>query len=232
MSHYQMDKKATPQHRFILMGLIFVLMSCSGEQLSCSVAETASVSFKIAACPTWQPAIEQLSSHGMTLIRTKHTRDSFQLLAAGHVDMIIGGRVRAPNEPEYSFEVLGPGYSFMAARRISISADQLYRYRFFTDLPAADVMETFEGITNENLTVVQDVYEYLLHGIGITSPENTDYRRSLPVVVRHSDGTRHRYSRIPILYYRHGISDEAISLVRHAVTAKDSLLAITNHDPS
>jgi hypothetical protein len=74
-------------------------------------------------------------------------------------------------------------------------------YHFFTDIPLGEVLEKFPYIKEEKILETRDIYGYLGEGIVITSVQNTDYTRGSIVHVYKEDGLRHRFSRVPILYY-------------------------------
>ncbi len=159
---------------------------------------------KIAACPTFYYMLNDLEDEGMTTVKTSSTAESIALLSDGKVDFFISGRAPMPGEPDFFYEVIGPGFSFIYKDEIFIFEEEMSHVPFYTDLSVEKIRNKFPLLA-ENLQEVEDVYNHLEEGIGITSLENTDYSKSRVVYVLQEDGTKSRYSRVPTLYY---LSDE------------------------
>ncbi len=155
----------------------------------------------VAGCPTFYYILDKLNDNGINVVETDSTAESFYFFQQGIADLVVAGRILRPDEPEISFEVIGPGYSFISEKELFVLDKQMSEYDFFTDLSIKEIMEIFPYITRDKISEVENVYNYLSKGIIITSVENTDYSKSEIVHIYKEDGSRHRFSRTPIIYY-------------------------------
>ena len=144
----------------------------------------------IAACPTFHYLLEEND------IRSRSTAESISYFLEGEVDAFISGRMLKPGEPDLSYEIIGPGYSFIFYKELVILEKEMGNYLFYTDLDG--VSEDFPYI--KKIEKVSDVYNYIEEGIVITSAENTDYSKAEIVSVFKDNGERVRLSRTPIMY--------------------------------
>jgi len=154
-----------------------------------------------AACPTFYYLLDELKEMGFKTIKVNSTAESLYYLQGGGADLVISGRMLKPEEPRFSFEVIGPGYSFLAKKEIAVLEEEMAEHQFFTDLAPEDIINQFTYILEDRITKTNKIYDYLSEGIIITSVENTDYSISEIVHVFRGDGSRHRFSRTPIIYY-------------------------------
>lgn len=184
--------------------LFFISLSQNGELFLASSRYPSQEKDKelvVAACPTFYYMLEELKIIGLKTIETNTTAESLYYLEQGKADLIIAGRALKPGEPEAFFKIIGPGYSFLADREFAISEKEMINYRFFTDLSLKELTEKFPHIAKDKITVANNIYDHLSDGIIITSIENTDYSRAEIVHVFREDGSRHRFSRTPVIYY-------------------------------
>lgn len=164
-------------------------------------SEEEEYAMRVAACPTFYYMLSELDDRGFRVYPTGSTSKSIRLFEEGKVDAFISGRPLKEEEPQLDSKLLGPGFSFIYIEEKEVSVEELEDYTLYTDLPKAEVLPAFDKITEENLEEVGDIYAYIDSGIGITSFHNTDYSRSELVHVFTDDGYRHRFSRVPALYY-------------------------------
>ncbi len=163
---------------------------------------------RVASCPTFWKGLHLIEPMDPTVIKTQSTGESIDLFRSGRADAFISGRALRPDEPDLQGIVLGDGFSFMSREGETIEETEMTDYTFYTDLPVEEIGDGFEGISEENVEEVDDVYEYLDEGIVVTSLENTDYSVAEPVHVLRRDGRRKRLSRKPVLYYDEGSLDD------------------------
>ncbi len=156
----------------------------------------------VAACPTFYYLLEKLEENGFSVLRTKSTAESFYLLEKEEVDAAISGRATSPGEPDFSFNVIGPGYSFLSSKEKVIMENEMGFVDFFTDMEKEIILNDFPFISENNLRQINDVYDYLEEGVIITSVLNTDYSRGRVVHVFRENGERVRLSRTPVFYYQ------------------------------
>lgn len=156
---------------------------------------------EIASCPTFWHMLEGLEDEDLEKYYTESTGQNVQGVLSGDIDAFISGRALHPEEPDLNRKILGPGFSFISDESREVFVGSLDEYEFYTDESKEEVIDSFEGITDDNLHRVEDVYGYLENGLVITSLENTDYSRGEIVHVLYENGSRHRYSRTPALYY-------------------------------
>jgi hypothetical protein len=161
----------------------------------------------VAGCPTFYYMLDKLSNNEIDVIKTNSTAESLYYLQKGKVDLIISGRNLRPDEPKFSFEIIGPGYSFISEKELLIFDKEMSNYDFFTDLSGKEIMKNFPYIIYDKISEVENVYDYLNAGIIITSVENTDYSKSGIVHVYTEDGSRHSFSRTPIIYYSENVNN-------------------------
>ena len=186
---------------------IFFVFSVDDEQLSASFYLPESLKENVsnltaALCPTVHYMTQELEDEGIEVIKASSTPASLDYLQKGLVDFSVCSRLPAPGEPNFSYEIIGDGYSFFSAEGFLISEEEMEYFRFFTDLPVEDVLEKFSYISQDRILKVDDVYEYVREGIVITQIKNTDYSRANVVLVFDEDGQRLPYSWAPVLYYR------------------------------
>lgn len=203
------------QRRNIFVGLFVVVFSLlsffifniEDEHLSVSVYLPESLKQNVndltaALCPTVHYMAEELEDEGIEVVKASSTPDSLDYLQKGLVDFSICSRLPAPGEPEFSYQIIGDGYSFFSADGFMISEEEMEHFNFFTDLPVEDVLEKFSYISQDRIMNVEDVYEYVREGIVITDVENTDYSRANVVLVFNEEGKKLPYSWAPVLYHR------------------------------
>ena len=163
-----------------------------------------SQSLVAAACPTFYYLLDEFKENGFEAIETASTAESLYYLEQDRADLIIAGRALKPKEPQFPFKVVGRGYSFIADKEFVVSEKEMGDYNFFTDLSAKKIIDDFPYITEDRIKEIKNVYDYLSNGIIITSFENTDYSKSKIVHIYKENGSRHRFSRTPVIYYRKG----------------------------
>ncbi len=190
----------------IMFFVLFFIFQGNNKSLSVSVFFPKEIveqkeDLKIAGCPTFYYLLENLEKEGFSVIKTASTAESLAYLGLGVVDFAISGRRLVPSEPEFSFKVIGDGFSVFSGQSFTILDKEMDLYNFFTDLDVEEILEKFEYISKDKIFEVEDVYDYLDYGIIITSSQNTDYSRAEIVNIFLENGKRHRYSRIPHLYY-------------------------------
>ncbi len=161
----------------------------------------------VAACPTFYYLLQELEKNDINIIKTAFTTESIYYLQNNEADLIIAGRALKPGEPQLLYEIIGSGYSFIGKEEFLIQEKEMNNYDFFTDLSKAAILEKFPYIAKNRILEIENVYDYLDYGIIVTSIENTDYSKSQIVHIYKEDGSRHRFSRAPIIYYSH-LSDK------------------------
>ncbi len=168
-----------------------------------SIPETEILEEKItvATCPTFYYLFEGLEKNNINVVKTNFTAESLHFLQKNEVDLIVTGRKLKPEEPQFLSEIIGFGYSFISDREFLIQEKEMGNYNFFTDLSSSEILDNFSYISPEKISEVENVYNYLNQGVVITSAENTDYSKSEIVHIYREDGSRHRFSRTPIIYY-------------------------------
>ncbi len=199
----------------ILVSISFVVFlpedSSDGETAGLrKEAELDGVS--IAVCPTYQYLNDDLEESGFNVVSTNSTSESISLLSNEKVEIVISGRKAMPSEGELnckSIELEGH-YSFLAAESIPIYGNNLNSYQIYTDQEVDDIKEIFNL---ENITKVDDIYDYLDKGVVITSWKNTDYSKASVVHLLNMDGSRNQYSRMPFLYYNRDLNDDIDKIV-------------------
>ncbi len=163
----------------------------------------------IAACPTFHYMLEKLGDD-FKIIKTGSTSESLTMLDNNEVDLVISGRFLKPNEPNFLFKEMGPGYDFLFIKEVIITEEEMAFIPFYTNLSVEKVLNDFPYI---NLTKVNNVIEYLDQGVVITQ---NNYQGELVHVFR-EDGSRVRLSRKPRLYYNQGFSLEKLLLLEEII---------------
>jgi len=152
----------------------------------------------IALCPTYYNLNDYLEENNFKVIKTSSSAESFAMLASSETDYVLSGRTPRLDEGAFLGEFLSSrGYSFLANYPETINSNELLNRKIYTDLDWEIIKEEF---TLNDVTFVDDVYNYISEGIIITSWENTNYSRAEIVQVINTDGERHPLSRRPILY--------------------------------
>lgn len=173
-------------------GFFLLLNKKGGEPVSLKQEKV-----KIAACPTCFEMIDGLDNEKYEVVKTASTSESIALLKGQKVDVILAGRVLKPGEPQMDYISVGEGYSFLSGREEIVYLSQLNNYDLYTDLDAEKLKNIFPI---ENISQVDNVYQYLDKGIVITSWENTDYNKAAVVHVLEASGERVKLSRRPTFY--------------------------------
>jgi len=163
--------------------------------------ENKELRLTVAGCPTFYYILDKLSNDWIRVVKTGSAAESFYLFQQGEIDLVLAGRALRPGEPKLSFKIIGPGYSFISNKELLIQEKEMGNYNFFTDLSSSEIINQFPYIIQEKISEVENVYDYLNEGIVITSVKNTDYSKSEIVHIYTKDGSRHRFSRTPIIYY-------------------------------
>ena len=89
----------------------------------------------IAACPTFHYMLEKMvNNQEIITIKTQSTAESLKLLEKEKVNLIISGRALKPEEPDFSFKIIGPGYDFLFQEEILILEKEMNLVPFYTKL--------------------------------------------------------------------------------------------------
>ncbi len=172
---------------------------------------------KVAACPTFYYMADKLEVHEeLSVVRTQSTAESLVLLGRGEVDLIISGRPLKRGDPELVSRIIGPGYDFIFEQEIAVLEKEINSIPFYTDLSLNKVVQDFDYISKDNLTKVEDPYQYLDRGVVITSLERIN--RGEIVHVFKEDGSRLRMSRMPRIYCFLQTPEEKVELVARMVS--------------
>jgi hypothetical protein len=210
----------------LLMIVLSAIVSCSllllrnsAEQDEKTVEglhkERTATDVRIAVCPTFYGYIENFDSKNYKAVLTSSTSESIKLLEKGMVDFALGGRILKPDEPIFENIILGDGYSFLSNEEILITYEDIQNSVVYTDQKPEDLKRYFSF---DSIIEVDNVYEHLEKGIVITKWVNTDLLRAGMVHLYNSDGTRVRYSRIPILYYTKSMESSVVSFISERVS--------------
>ncbi len=171
---------------------------------------------KIAACPTFYYMLEQLKDiPGVVTVKTGSTKESLNLLSEKRVDLAISGRALKTEEPDFLFEVIGPGYDFIFKNEIVIIEHEMALIPFYTNLSLKEIIRDFDYISENNLFKVEDPYDYLDSGVIITRLDKIE--KGDVVHIFKEDGSRLRYSRVPRLYYRPDFPEEKINTIKNTI---------------
>jgi hypothetical protein len=151
---------------------------------------------KIAVCPTLYEIANSLDGKKYKIIKTNSTSESLDLIKNSKADMVLSGRKLKLDEPVMESILLKEGYSFLAKNELVFFVDQLKNYNIYTNLEKG-VLENF---AMQNISYVDDVYQYIDEGIAITTWENTDYTKAEIVHIFENNGERYKLSRQPTIY--------------------------------
>lgn len=170
---------------------------------------------KIAVCPSFYNSLKNgLDKDYYSVILTNSTSESLALLSQKKVDYALGGRILRPEEPRFNYRIIGDGFSFLAFKELTIYDYNLSLYPIFTDLDTNLVKENFGSL---DISLVDDVYEYLEAGVIITSWDNTDYSRASIVHLLKVDDSRNLKSRLPIVYCYNNCQKNVVSEIKNII---------------
>ncbi len=158
----------------------------------------------IASCPTFHHILDDFGDN-VDSFKTKSTSESITLIKSGKVDAIITGRPLKDGEPILDCIKIGNGYDFVSKNEIIIIEDEMRDYLFYTNLDPEIIISDFENITENNLSRVGDIFEFLDKGIVITSLDNILIGETVHILNRY--GNRIELSRLP----RFCFSDDSIA---------------------
>ncbi len=153
----------------------------------------------IAACPTFYYRLDNLKNNeNYSIILTDSTAISLEMLGKRQVDYAVGGREIMPYEPNFNYEAIGEGFSFISNESLVIYDNDLLSYTLYTDLDLDLLRSNFGDL---NYEIVDDVYDYLKdNNIIITSWENSDFNRARIVHLLKDDNLRNIKSRLPTVF--------------------------------
>lgn len=170
---------------------------------------------KIATCPTFYSNLSQLNSiDHFSVILTSSTSDSLAMLEKRQVDYALGGRTLMPEEQNFSFEIIGEGFSFLSDRSFSLYDYNLSSHTIYSDINL-DVLKANFG--DLNYQIVDNIYDYLEDNLIITAWENTDYTQAEIVHLLRFDNSRNIKSRIPIVYCQNTCDNDIIKKIRNII---------------
>lgn len=174
-------------------------------------------SVAIAACPTFHYLLEALEGKsGINTIKTQSTAENIEMLKNDQVDLIISGRALKADEPDFEWEIIGPGYDFIFVEEIAIMENEMVFIPFYTNLDKDKIINDFHNISDDNLTQVENLGDYLKEGIVITRLERLSEEENIVHIFK-LDGSRIRLSRTPRLYYSKDLSQEKLDLIINLV---------------
>ncbi len=157
----------------------------------------------IAVCPTYQYISEKIiDNESVVIIKTDSTTESLKLIEAGKVDAIISGRALKKEEPQLLSKIIGEGYDFISKDEIVIFEEEMEFVSFYTNLQTDQILDTFQYISEENLTKVENIKDYIEKGVVITSLDG--FLIGEPVYILKEDNSRVFLSRLPRIYYLEG----------------------------
>ena len=163
----------------------------------------------VAACPTFHYMLQKMEENkNIETIKTQSTKESLDLLSRKKVDLVISGRALKSEEPDFLFEVIGPGYDFIFKEEIAILEKEMDFISFYTDLSPKNIINDFYFISEENLKKIENIYNYLDKGVVITFLDGKI--KGETVHIFQENGERIRLSRLPRLYYLEEIKEKAI----------------------
>ncbi len=170
----------------------------------------------VAACPTFHYLLEELKDISeVNTVKSDSTGESLKMIENGEVDMIISGRALKEEEPRLLSQKIGDGYDFIFAEEVIILEEEMGFIPFYTDLSSEKIINDFSYISEENLSRVDNPYDYLKEGVVITSLEETLVGEVVHVLK--SDGSRVRLSRLPRLYYSSDVKEEIVDIVTEII---------------
>ncbi len=200
--------------RILIILSILIALYFGGNFLTRMTAGLSTVEeeeFKIAACPTYH-YLEEKMPDNFKILKTGSTSQSFSLLNQEKVDFVFSGRTLAPQEPDYDYEVIGEGYSFISRRGGEILEKDLKKYTIYTDLNSTEIKEKFSV---GEIFEVENVYDFLEEGIGVTSWDNTDYFRMGLIHLLKEDGNRNPLSRRLTVYCSEDCDERIVSEIKN-----------------
>ncbi len=166
----------------------------------------------IALCPTFHYLFEKLEiNRDINFIKTESTKESLKLIKNGSVNAIISGRALRENELNLFFKIIGKGYDFISKNEIIVFEEEMRFSKFYTDLEIEPIIESFNYISKENLTKIENINDYLEKGIVITFLNNRLVGE--PVHILKKDGSRVNFSRLPRIYYLNGFPKDKIDFI-------------------
>ena len=202
----------------IVFGLVIIFAAYSWTSNGSPLKAEIGSGFSVAACPTHHNLLSALDDSEFRAARTSSTGRSISLFKRGRVDFIISGRKLKPDEPDLESEKIAEGYSFLAKKSISITEDEMTDLQFFTDQDLENLISQFRGLSDGNLSYLEDPYTRIAEGVVITSFENTDYNQGELVHVYDQFGRRVEKTRRPTLFFREEDrkkAEEIINLIKN-----------------
>ncbi len=203
----------------LLLLLMFVFVYVNSEDFISEPEEGELIQqgeVVVAACPTFHYMLDKIEEEQKaTIIRVANTAEGMGLLIDEKTDILISGRALMPEEPDYSFRVVGPGYDFIYKNEIIISEQEMMFVPFYTDLDSEKIIEDFKYISVDNIERVDDIDRYLDQGVVVTLLEGR--MKGEPVHIIENNNSRVRLSRRPRMYYApdtdKNILDEVESII-------------------
>lgn len=198
---------------FLLSTLIFIsyyfMLKRSNEE---NIVDIIS----IAACPTFYYRLGNLKNNeNYSIILTDSTAVSLEMLANLEVDYAIGGREIMPYEPNFNYQAIGEGFSFISNETLVIYDYELSSYLIYSDLDKEILIENFGDL---DYNIVEDVYEYLKDGnLIITTWENSDFNKAKIVHLLKADNLRNIKSRLPTVFCQKTCNNDIIENIKNVM---------------
>ncbi len=154
----------------------------------------------VAVCPTYHYISERAKDNkNIVIIKTDSTTESLKLIKEGKVDVVISGRALRKEEPQLLSQIIGEGYDFISKDEIIIFEEEMEFIPFYTNLQTDQIIESFQYISEENLTRVENIDDYLEKGVVITSLDGFLIGESVHILKK--DNSRVFLSRLLRIYY-------------------------------
>ncbi len=165
----------------------------------------------VAVCPTFYYLAEEIKENKrIEIVKTESTSESLKLIERGEVDFIISGRALKENEPQMLGKKIGKGYDFIFKDEIIVLEEEMKFIPFYTDLNSEKIINDFKYISEDNLTQVENPYDYLEKGVVIVSLEGPLIGEVVHLL--RTDYSRVRLSRLPRIYYFEDMKKKIASL--------------------
>jgi hypothetical protein len=167
----------------------------------------------IAVCPTYQYISEKIKDNeSIVIVKTDSTAESLKLIKAGEVDAVISGRALKKEEPQLLSQVIGEGYDFIFKNEIIIFEEEMEFVPFYTNLQTDQIIDNFKYLSEENLTKIENIEDYLERGVVITSLDG--FLIGEPAHILKEDNSRAFLSRLPRIYYSENFPSQHIDFLK------------------
>ncbi len=167
-----------------------------------------------AVCPTYHHIFGK-DNEDIIVIKTDSTSESLELIKERDVNVVISGRALGKEEPRLLSQIIGEGYDFISSNEIIIFEEEMRFNQFYTNLEKEPIIKNFQYISEENLTKIEDINDYLDRGIVITSLEGFLIGESVHIL--NKNHSRVNLSRLPRVYYFEDFPENKLDILHKAL---------------